>query len=280
MHWNVVWEYIIRFSSTIKTLTPDLNKNDFRGFLFLLLFSVSFYLGGIYNNPSNPGKPIIQKNESIGESGANDRLAFELLRSKDPQTNFIPEGVQQRALIFSKTLPTRNQSSIHSKSFNNSLQWSNRGPYNVGGRTRALAIDIADSNTIIAGGVSGGIWRSSDYGTSWTKMTKSNQLHSVSSIAQDPRSGKTNIWYATTGELTGNSAGARGAPFRGDGIYKSVDNGFNWELLPSTSTNTPESFDNHLNYGWRIKVHPTTGHIFLASFGSIYRSKDEGFPGN
>jgi len=276
MYWNVVWKYIINFNRTIKTLTPDFNKNNFRGFLFLLLLFVSFYLGGIYNNPSNPGKPITQKNESINDGGPNDRLDFELLRSKDPQTNFIPEGVQQRALIFAKTLPTRNQSSIQSKSFTNSLEWSNRGPYNVGGRTRALAIDIADSNTIIAGGVSGGIWRSSDYGTSWTKMTKSNQLHSVSSLAQDPRSGKTNIWYATTGELTGNSAGARGAPFRGDGIYKSVDNGFNWEILPSTSTNTPESFDNHLNYGWRIKVHPTTGHIFLASFGSIYRSKDEG----
>ena len=107
-------------------------------------------------------------------------------------------------------------------------------------------------------------------------MTKTDQLHSITSIAQDTRDGKTNIWYATTGELSGNSAGARGAPFRGDGIYKSTDNGYNWKLLPSTSTNQPESFDNYLNYSWRIKVHPITGHIFSASYGSIYRSKDEG----
>ena len=166
--------------------------------------------------------------------------------------------------------------SVETNSLNNTLKWSSRGPYNVGGRTRALAIDVADSNIIIAGGVSGGIWRSVNFGKSWTKMTKPNQLHSISSISQDLRNGKTNIWYATTGELSGNSAGARGAPFRGDGIYKSVDNGFNWELLASTSTNTPESYDNHLNYGWRIKVHPITGHVFIASFGSIYRSKDEG----
>ena len=38
----------------------------------------------IYNNPSNPGKPITQKNESINDGGPNDRLDFELLRSKDP----------------------------------------------------------------------------------------------------------------------------------------------------------------------------------------------------
>ncbi|HCI16873.1 MAG TPA: flagellar basal body rod modification protein, partial [Candidatus Marinimicrobia bacterium] len=80
----------------------------------------------------------------------------------------------------------------------------------------------------------------------------------------------------TTGELRGNSAGARGAPFRGDGIYKSIDNGYNWELISSTSTNTPEFFDNYLNYSWRIKVHPTTGHVFTASFGTIYKSEDEG----
>ena len=76
--------------------------------------------------------------------------------------------------------------------------------------------------------------------------------------------------------MRGNSAGARGAPFRGDGIYKSIDNGYNWQLISSTSTQTPESFDNNLNYSWRIKVHPTTGHVFTASFGTIYKSEDEG----
>ena len=76
MYWNVVWKYIINFNRTIKTLTPDFNKNNFRGFLFLLLLFVSFYLGGIYNNPSNPGKPITQKNESINDGGPNDRQTY------------------------------------------------------------------------------------------------------------------------------------------------------------------------------------------------------------
>ena len=212
MYWNVVWKYIINTSNKQKTLAPDLNKIEFRGFLFLLLFTTLLFLSNNYKSPSNPGQPILQNNESIGEGGPNNRLAFELLRSKDPQTNFIPEGIKQRSLVFAKTLPVRNKNSVQTSSFNNTLKWSNRGPYNVGGRTRALAVDIADSNTIIAGGVSGGIWRSADFGKSWTKMTKPNQLHSVSSIAQDLRNGKTNIWYATTGELSGNSAGARGAP--------------------------------------------------------------------
>ena len=123
-----------------------------------------------------------------------------------------------------------------SQSNQTKLEWILRGPYNVGGRTRGVVIDKMDSNIILAGGISGGIWRTEDHGQTWAKATKNQQLHSVSSIIQDPRDGKTNIWYATTGELRGNSAGARGAPFRGDGIYKSIDNGYNWQLISSTST--------------------------------------------
>ena len=50
--------------------------------------------------------------------------------------------------------------------FQGSFKWDRRGPYNVGGRTRALAIDISDAtdNTVMAGGVSGGMWRTIDGG--------------------------------------------------------------------------------------------------------------------
>jgi len=273
----VVWKFIITYKKIVQILASYLEKKEIKGFLFILSLSVIFYLGNIYKNPINPGKPIIQNNESIGEGGPKDRLSFEFLRLKDPLSNSIPERIQEKSLKYAKTIPVRKDNLIRlNKSNRKNLTWSSRGPYNVGGRTRALAIDVSDSNTIIAGGVSGGIWRSTNQGQTWDKMTKSIQLHSISSIAQDTRFGKTNIWYATTGELTGNSAGGRGAPFRGDGIYKSIDNGLNWELLSSTSTNTPQSFDNYLNYGWRIKVHPITGNVFVASFGSIYRSINEG----
>ena len=176
--------------------------------------------------------------ESGEEGGPSSRLEFDWLRLKSPHTNTIPVGIQKRALEFSKSIPNYNEINIglrRAKSSNTSLECKTRGPYNVGGRTRALAIDIADSSTFIAGGVSGGIWRSSDGGATWKKMTKPNQLHSVTSIAQDTRVGHRNVWYATTGEGRGNSAGARGAPYRGDGIFKSTDNGYNWSLIASTS---------------------------------------------
>ena len=79
MYWNVVWKYIISTKNKQKTLAPDLNKIEFRGFLFLLLFTALFFLSYNYKSPSNPGQPILQNNDSIGEGGPNNRLAFELL---------------------------------------------------------------------------------------------------------------------------------------------------------------------------------------------------------
>jgi photosystem II stability/assembly factor-like uncharacterized protein len=251
---------------------------DFKGILFLLLVGLSFFIGDLTKNPLNPGLPNSSLSESGEEGNPASRLEFDWLRLKSPHSNTIPIGIERRALEFSKTIPIRRNFSgglKRSKGFGTSLEWNSRGPYNVGGRTRALAIDVSDSNTFIAGGVSGGIWRSNDSGETWEKMTKSDQLHSVTSIAQDYREGFTNIWYAGTGEGRGNSAGGRGAPFRGDGIYKSTDNGYTWALLPSTSTKMPEIFE-YLDYSWRIKVHPISGHIFSASYGTIYQSKDEG----
>ena len=256
-----------------------MKKYDLTGIVFLIIFIALFFVGDLYKTPINPGVPSSHLVEVGKEGGPSSRLKFEWLRLKSPITNEIPDGIKLRSLKYAKSIPKANRLPIRMKgaqSNQTKLEWTLRGPYNVGGRTRGVVIDKMDPNTILAGGVSGGIWRTEDHGQTWAKMTKNQQLHSVSSIVQDPRDGKTNIWYATTGELRGNSAGARGAPFRGDGIYKSIDNGYNWELISSTSTNTPEFFDNYLNYSWRIKVHPTTGYVFTASFGTIYKSEDEG----
>ena len=49
------------------------------------------------------------------------------------------------------------------------LTWQQVGPDTLGGRTRALAVDVTDVNTLIAGAVSGGIWKSTDGGANWTQ---------------------------------------------------------------------------------------------------------------
>jgi len=160
-----------------------------------------------------------------------------------------------------------------------SVGWVARGPYNVGGRTRGIALDITNENVIIAGGVSGGIWRSTDLGATWNKSTGNDQLHNATCIAQDTRQGKTNIWYCGTGEAYGNSAGASfTAPFLGDGIYKSTDGGINWEPLEATHSGTPYWFDSW-DYIWDIAIDPTNDTadvVYAACYKSVMKSMDGG----
>ena len=73
------------------------------------------------------------------------------------------------------------------------MEWKSVGPFNVGGRTRAIALDVTNDNIIIAGGVTGGMWRSTDEGKSWQYTNGSDAVRSVTCIAQDTRPGKEHI---------------------------------------------------------------------------------------
>ena len=56
-----------------------------------------------------------------------------------------------------------------SSSRTQAVQWVERGPFNVPGRTRALLVQPGDpqGNSWIAGAVGGGIWKTTDAGKSW-----------------------------------------------------------------------------------------------------------------
>lgn len=198
------------------------------------------------------------------------RKKWDAKRLVDANGN-IPQSIRRKELQFAQSLPN---------DLNNSnLVWTAEGPYNVGGRTRALAYDVTDENILIAGGVSGGIWRSTNLGESWSKMTKPFQLHNVTCLAQDTREGKENIWYYGTGELSGNSASGSGAYFDGNGIYKSIDNGLTWDSISSTADNSPAGSFNVFDFAWNIVLDPTNleeDEMYLATYGGIYRSTDGG----
>lgn len=105
--------------------------------------------------------------------------------------------------------------------------WVERGPTNVGGRTRAVMFDPNDATkeTVFAGGVSGGLWKNtniSNASSAWTRINIPENL-AVSTITYDPNN--TNIFYVGTGESY------VGGDVNGDGVWKSVNGGTSWSKV-------------------------------------------------
>ena len=216
--------------------------------------------------------------EALGsDDDANARYDYELMLLADPATGKIPANIRERELAFAATLPS--DATLRASSRTTDLGWQPRGPWNVGGRTRAFAIDISNENNLVAGSTSGGMWRSTDQGKTWVQTTPANEYRSVTCVAQDTRPGHTNVWYYGTGEATGTSASGTGSFYLGNGIYKSTDSGATWKLLPATTSKSISTLDIFGDIAWNIVTDPSDmAHdvVYLATYGAIYKSTDGG----
>jgi photosystem II stability/assembly factor-like uncharacterized protein len=103
------------------------------------------------------------------------------------------------------------------------MRWRMIGPFR-GGRTRALAGVPSQPNVFYIGQVNGGVWKSDDYGRTWSPIFDDQPTQSIGAIAVAPSD--PNILYVGSGE---------GLPRPdlsvGDGIYKSTDAGKTWTHL-------------------------------------------------
>lgn len=213
-------------------------------------------------------------------AAASERLKHEYMMLRDPATGTIPYAIRRREIAFAATLPSRERDLFAARRgrIGNEV-WSRVGPGNFGGRTRAVAFDRTGPDTIIAGGVSGGIWRSGDGGQSWTLTTDpAMQPYGASCIVQDPRPGKEQNWYVGTGETYASSASSSGAFYVGNGIYHSSDNGRSWRHLESSASNSPAQRDAN-DVVSRIAIDYSNleqTEIYAAVDGGIRRSTDGG----
>jgi hypothetical protein len=218
------------------------------------------------------------------------RIQYEYDMLKDPKTGKIPDGIYKAEMQQAMQLPiagigrTSNADGIIRTVFGTNGPTSNTyiaaGPSNVGGRTRAFAFDKRydgiTNKVMISGCVSGGIMRSVDGGLNWTFVTPDQQIHNVTCLAQDPRVGFQNTWYAGTGESLGNSASGVGSFNWGNGVFKSTDNGATWTGLSSTQTGSFMVAGSVIDLISRIVVNPANGDVYLAASSTIMRSKDAG----
>lgn len=140
--------------------------------------------------------------------------------------------------------------------------WQELGPGNVGGRTRALVIHPGDPNTMYAGGVAGGVWKTTDGAGSWAPLDDLLPNMAITTLAMDPRN--PDALYAGTGENF-NGDGVRGA-----GIFKTEDAGKTWRRLAQTASSP-------FYYVAKIVVSPNdSSRVYAATYGGVWRSLDGG----
>lgn len=148
--------------------------------------------------------------------------------------------------------------------------WTSVGPFNVGGRIRAIVFKPGDPNTIYIGSASGGIWKTTNGGANWTPLDDFMPTLAIGCMIMHPTN--SNVIFAGTGEGFWESPDGElnTSAVRGAGIWKTTDGGGTWNQIPST--NTPDF------YGvTRIAVSPTDANTMLATTTTgVWRSTDGG----
>ena len=138
------------------------------------------------------------------------------------------------------------------------LEWREIGPYR-GGRSAAVTGLAADRDTYYMGTTGGGVWKTSDGGSSWHNVSDGYFGGSVGAVAVsdwDP-----NVVYAGLGEKT-----VRGNVSPGDGIWRSNDAGDSWTKLGLEDT-------QHIA---RIRIHPKNPDlVYVAAMGHLFGANDE-----
>lgn len=246
-------------------------KNLIPALTVLSLFSTGCFL--------KKNETKIETDEKFSERDEMEKaMQQEFLMTADPALGYIPKERLIAALDYKRKLMAARGAGI------NAFTWTERGPSNIAGRTRAVFIDSRDAtgNTVFAASVSGGIWKATNFkaaaNPTWTQVNPSMGSLAVSAMAQDPSNG--NIIYAGTGEGWFNSDAVRG-----NGIWKSADGGSTWNKLTSTDstvTNANGQTLHNFDFIQDIVVN-SSGVVFASSrpnkfcnTGGIFRSTNGG----
>jgi photosystem II stability/assembly factor-like uncharacterized protein len=96
------------------------------------------------------------------------------------------------------------------------------GPAFTSGRVCSIAVDPTDHSRYFAGAASGGVWKTTNAGTTWAPVFDNEASYSIGTIVIDPKNQFT-VWVGT-----GENNSQRSVSY-GDGVYRSDDGGKTWK---------------------------------------------------
>lgn len=188
-------------------------------------------------------------------------IAQEVEMTRDPALGIVPKERMLANYAYAERLRQAN-----SRGALSGMNWSELGPKNFGGRTRAIMVDPNDpsKNSVFAAGVAGGLWKTTDItaaSPNWTPVNDYFDNLAITSIAADPSTPQT--MYFGTGEGYYNVDAVRGL-----GLWKSTDGGQTWTHLSST-------LNSNFHYCQKINITPS-GDVLVATLTGLYRSTNGG----
>ena len=193
----------------------------------------------------------------------------EVARTRDPELGYVPKRRLIAAQRYANQLRARRQNMRAIAD----IEWIERGPTNVGGRTRAIMLDPNDgtNNTLFAAGVGGGLWKTTgitDEQPVWESVDDLFDNIAITTLAYDPSN--TNIMYFGTGEGFFNADA-----IEGNGIWKSTNGGDSWTQLTSTVTDNRSTCTGtgDCDFLYVQKIVVLSSGVVLAATRSIYSNR-------
>ncbi|HEY0994557.1 MAG TPA: hypothetical protein VGD77_01075 [Gemmatimonadaceae bacterium] len=139
------------------------------------------------------------------------------------------------------------------------FRWRSIGPANMAGRVSDVEGIPSPSRTFYVAAAAGGIWKTTNAGTTFRPIFDVGRVISMGDLAIAP-SDTNQVWAGTGEEDSRNSISP------GGGIYKSTDGGMTWKLMGLEKT-------EHIG---RIVVHPTNpGTVWVAALGAAWRANPD-----
>jgi hypothetical protein len=241
-------------------------KRRILGFAVGGFFALAAFAFWLAQEPTPQYKPALQdgeSNEALGYWNYLNGMRANQITGEIDQADVIAARQQAANLAVNKTS-------------NLNLSWDFVGPDNLGGRTRDMIIDNTNPSILYASGVAGGIYKSTNKGLSWAKISNDLDNVAVVSLTQgangDLYAGTGENAYApTTGEGTATSPGMTGG-----GVYKSTDGGLSWNLLSTTAPPANNNQNAWSSVGAMGSDPTDATRIYAGTLGGLRRSDDGG----